>query len=296
MVPGVIMMMLALIPAMMTAVGVVREKEMGSITNLYATPVSGLEFLLGKQLPYVLIAFASYLSLLLLALLLFQVPVKGGLIALTGGAALYVMATTGFGVLVSSFVKTQIAALVRYGRADHAAGDPVLRAVHTGVVTFGGARIMGLAFPSTYFQRISIGTFTKGLELRRSRGPASALAMHRPRLPSAQPAAAEDAGGLNMRGHLENIYRLGLKELISLRYDVVLVALIVYFFTYAVYAPAKGTQMDLINASVAVVDEDGSPLSRRRAGRVAATLLPAARRDQRRSRSTRRWTSGPTPS
>jgi ABC-2 type transport system permease protein len=73
-----------------------------------------------------------------------------------------------------------------------------------------------------------------------------------------------------MRRHLENIYRLGLKELISLRYDFVLVALIIYFFTYAVYAPSKGTQMDLINASVAVVDEDGSPLSRR----VQDALLP----------------------
>ncbi|MBL8425608.1 MAG: ribosome-associated ATPase/putative transporter RbbA [Candidatus Accumulibacter phosphatis] len=164
MVPGVIMMMLALIPAMMTAVGVVREKEMGSITNLYATPVSGLEFLLGKQLPYVLIAFASYLSLLLLALLLFQVPVKGGLIALTGGAALYVMATTGFGVLVSSFVKTQIAAL--FGTAVLIM-LPVIQfsGLFTPVSSLsGGARIMGLAFPSTYFQRISLGTFTKGLD------------------------------------------------------------------------------------------------------------------------------------
>jgi len=158
------MMMLALIPAMMTAVGVVREKEMGSITNLYATPVSGLEFLLGKQLPYVLIAFASYLSLLLLALLLFQVPVKGGLITLTGGAALYVMATTGFGVLVSSFVKTQIAAL--FGTAVLIM-LPVIpfSGLFTPVSSLsGGARIMGLAFPSTYFQRISLGTFTKGLD------------------------------------------------------------------------------------------------------------------------------------
>lgn len=73
-----------------------------------------------------------------------------------------------------------------------------------------------------------------------------------------------------MLANLQNIYRLGLKELISLRYDVVLVVLIVYFFSYAVYAPSKGTQMDLINASVAVVDEDHSPLSRR----IHDALLP----------------------
>ncbi|MER2505402.1 ribosome-associated ATPase/putative transporter RbbA [Candidatus Accumulibacter sp. ACC012] len=163
MVPGMIMMMLALIPAMMTAVGVVREKEMGSITNLYATPVSGLEFLLGKQLPYAVIGFVSYLSLLLLALLLFQVPVKGSAIALTAGALLYVMATTGFGVLISSFVKTQIAAL--FGTAVLIM-LPVIQfsGLFTPVSSLsGGARIMGMLFPSTYFQRISIGTFTKGL-------------------------------------------------------------------------------------------------------------------------------------
>jgi ribosome-dependent ATPase len=87
-VPGVIMLLLILIPAMMTAVSVVREKEMGSITNLYVTPATGLEFLVGKQLPYAAIAFVSFVSLLLLGLFLFQVPVKGSLVALLLGAAL----------------------------------------------------------------------------------------------------------------------------------------------------------------------------------------------------------------
>ena len=75
---------------------------------------------------------------------------------------------------------------------------------------------------------------------------------------------------MSVRTVLQNVYRLGLKELISLRYDVVLVVLIIYFFTYAVYAPSKGTQMELANASVAVVDEDDSLLSHR----IADALLP----------------------
>jgi ribosome-dependent ATPase len=163
MVPGIIMLMLALIPAMMTAVGVVREKEMGSIINFYATPVTGLEFLLGKQLPYVVIAFTSYFTLLLLAIFLFQVPIKGSAVSLTAGAALYVAATTGFGLLVSSFVKTQIAAL--FGTAVLIM-LPVIQfsGLFTPVSSLsGGARLMGLAFPSTYFQQISLGAFTKGL-------------------------------------------------------------------------------------------------------------------------------------
>ncbi len=163
MVPGIIMLMLALIPAMMTAVGVVREKEMGSIINFYATPVTGLEFLLGKQLPYVVIAFTSYFTLLLLAIFLFQVPIKGSAVSLTAGAALYVAATTGFGLLVSSFVKTQIAAL--FGTAVLIM-LPVIQfsGLFTPVSSLsGGARVIGLAFPSTYFQQISLGAFTKGL-------------------------------------------------------------------------------------------------------------------------------------
>jgi ribosome-dependent ATPase len=163
MVPGIIMLMLALIPAMMTAVGVVREKEMGSIINFYATPVTGLEFLLGKQLPYVVIAFTSYFTLLLLAIFLFQVPIKGSAVSLTAGAALYVAATTGFGLLVSSFVKTQIAAL--FGTAVLIM-LPVIQfsGLFTPVSSLSGsARLIGLAFPSTYFQQISLGAFTKGL-------------------------------------------------------------------------------------------------------------------------------------
>jgi ribosome-dependent ATPase len=162
-VPGVIMLMLGLIPTMMTTVGVVREKEMGSITNLYATPVTGLEFLLGKQLPYAVLAFASFVSLLLLGLGLFQVPVKGSPAALMVGAALYVIATTGFGLLLSTFVKTQVAAIFAAGILTTL---PVMQ--FSGFLKpvsslSGSARVMGQVFPSTYFQQISLGAFTKAL-------------------------------------------------------------------------------------------------------------------------------------
>ncbi|TFG40083.1 MAG: ABC transporter permease, partial [Syntrophobacterales bacterium] len=163
MVPGVIMLLLMLIPAMMTAVGVVREKELGSITNLYATPVTRLEFLTGKQLPYVAVAFLSFLSLVLLALWLFQVPLKGGFVPLAGGALLFVAASTGFGLLVSTFVKTQIAALFA------AAVLSLMPTINfSGMLTpvssmSAGGRLMGYGFPSAHFQKISIGAFTKAL-------------------------------------------------------------------------------------------------------------------------------------
>ncbi|GAA0368300.1 ribosome-associated ATPase/putative transporter RbbA [Bowmanella denitrificans] len=162
-VPGVVMLMLALIPAMMTALGIVREKETGSIANFQSTPTRRLEFLLGKQAPYVLIAFVSYILLMLMALLVFQVPVKGSLWVLSLGALLYVAATTGFGLVVSSFTRTQVAALFA------AAVLSILPAVNfSGLLTpvsslQGAGRYLGLAFPSAWFQQISIGSFTKAL-------------------------------------------------------------------------------------------------------------------------------------
>jgi ribosome-dependent ATPase len=163
MVPGILMLLLIMIPATMTAVGVVREKELGSITNLYATPTRGGEFLLGKQLPYVGLALLSYLILLLMALYLFRVPLTGGAGALTLGAALFVFASTGLGLLMSTFVRTQIAAV--FGTAIASTIPTILFSgmlVPVSALT-GPARVMGYGFPSAWFNHVSVGSFTKGL-------------------------------------------------------------------------------------------------------------------------------------
>ncbi|PPD09773.1 MAG: multidrug ABC transporter ATP-binding protein [Methylocystis sp.] len=162
-IPGVIMLVLVLIPAMMTAVGVVREKEMGSIANFRSTPVTRFEFLVGKQFPYVVISCVSFLILLATSVALFGVPVKGSLFALLVGVILYVLATTGFGLLISSFTRTQVAAIF---------ATTVITMVpsvnFSGLLTpvsalSGGARVFSLVFPPAWFQQISVGTFTKGL-------------------------------------------------------------------------------------------------------------------------------------
>ena len=163
MVPGDIMLLLVLIPAMMTAVGIVREKETGSIANFRSTPITKLEFLLGKQLPYVAIALVSFVTLLLLALFLFRVPVKGSMATLFLGVGIYLCATTGLGLLISSFTKTQVAAI--FGTAILT----ILPAQNFSGLTVpmsslsGSARAIGLGFPAGWFQQISVGTFTKGL-------------------------------------------------------------------------------------------------------------------------------------
>jgi ribosome-dependent ATPase len=163
MVPGILMLLLIMIPATMTAVGVVREKELGSITNLYATPTTGGEFLLGKQLPYVGLALLSYLSLLAMALLLFRVPLEGSVLALSFGALLFVFASTGLGLLMSTFMRTQIAAV--FGTAIASVIPTILFSgmlVPVSALT-GPARVMGYGFPSAWFNHASVGSFTKGL-------------------------------------------------------------------------------------------------------------------------------------
>jgi len=163
MVPADMSLLLGLFPAILMALAIVREKELGSITNLYVTPVSRLEFLLGKQLPYIAVAMTNFTLMLLLALLVFQVPLKGSFPTLLIGALLYVTTMTGYGMLISAFTSTQIAAL--FGTAILT----VLPATQfSGMMTpvsslATGAQIIGRGFPMTYFVPISVGTFTKGL-------------------------------------------------------------------------------------------------------------------------------------
>jgi len=161
-VPGDIMILLIYLPAMLTALGIVREKELGSITNFYATPTTRLEFLWGKQAPYVAIALVQFVTLLVLAVWLFGVPVKGSLLALFLGAALYVTASTSFGLLISVFVRTQIAAIFAAGIITNLPATQFSGWL-TPVSSLGlSGRLFGRAFPATYFQQISLGAFTKG--------------------------------------------------------------------------------------------------------------------------------------
>ena len=163
MVPAVIPLLMLLIPAILMALGVVREKELGSITNLYVTPVTRLEFLIGKQLPYVAVCMASYLLMMLQAVLVFGVPVKGSFAAMTLGALLYVIATTGLGLLMSTFTRTQIAAL--FGTAIVTMLPTIqFSGLTTPVEALQGAGYwIGQFYPATYFILICRGAFTKGL-------------------------------------------------------------------------------------------------------------------------------------
>jgi len=164
MVPAVIPLLLLLLPAMLTAVSVVREKELGSIINFYVTPVTRLEFLLGKQIPNVVLAMFNFLMLVALALFVFRVPIKGSFITLALAAFLYVIAATAIGLVISSFMRSQIAAL--FGTALITIVPAVqFSGILNPVSSLEGAgRVIGGIFPTSHFVTIARGTFSKGLD------------------------------------------------------------------------------------------------------------------------------------
>jgi ribosome-dependent ATPase len=170
MVPAVIPMLLMMIPAMLAALSVVREKELGSIINLYVTPVTRTEFLLGKQLPYIVLAMVNFLLMTLLAVTLFGVPIKGSFWTLFLAGVAYSVCATGLGLFASTFTKSQVAAmfLTMIGTlipAIQFSGmiDPVSSLEGVGAV-------IGQLYPTTYFLNISRGVFNKALGFSDLRG------------------------------------------------------------------------------------------------------------------------------
>ena len=163
MVPAVIPVLLILIPAILTALSVVREKELGSIVNLYVTPVTRLEFLLGKQLPYIALAMLNFLLLVLLAITLFGVPLKGSFVALAAATLVYVAATTAIGLLISSFMRSQTAAIFGTAVATMVPAVQFSGLIDPVSSLEGAGALIGQIFPTTHYVTIARGTFSKAL-------------------------------------------------------------------------------------------------------------------------------------
>ena len=161
--PSVPALLLILIPAILMTVSIVREKELGSIINFYVTPTGRLEYLLGKQLPYIAIGMINFFILVALALIVFGVPIKGSFLMLTLCTLLYVTATTGIGMVTSTFTSSQVAAvfvtaILTIRPTIQFSG--LLQPVST---LEGSARFIGSIWPTTYYMHSSLGAYTKGL-------------------------------------------------------------------------------------------------------------------------------------
>ncbi len=165
MVPAVIGLVLLFIPTMLATLSIVREKDLGSIINLYVTPVSRLEFLLGKQLPYVVLAMINVVILTLFGVYVLGVPFTGSLTAYLLGGLAYAIAATGLGLLISTFMNSQIAAIflttvLTMTLAVQYSGmiDPISSLE-------GFAALVGDLNPASHFITIARGAFSKALTL-----------------------------------------------------------------------------------------------------------------------------------
>ena len=161
--PAVPAMLLMMFLAILTAVSVAREKEIGTITNFYATPTTRLEFLIGKQLPYIGVGMINFFIMTATVLFLFKVPLKGDILTLALGALFYVAAATGYGLFISTFTSSQVAAVFA-GAVLSLLPTMQFSGMMQPVSTLeGGARLMGSIWPTSYYMHMSVGVFTKGL-------------------------------------------------------------------------------------------------------------------------------------
>ena len=163
MVPAVIPILLLMIPAILAALAVVREKEMGSIINLYVTPLSRSEFMIGKQLPYTIFAVMSGLMLVAMAVTIFDVPVKGSVILLLLSLVLYSACATGMGLLASSVTRSQIAVIFMTMLGTMLPAVQFCGMMDPVSAQEGAGKIIGLIYPTTYMLLICRGVFNKAL-------------------------------------------------------------------------------------------------------------------------------------
>ncbi len=163
MAPAMPAILLIMLPAVLTAVSVAREKELGSVTNFYVTPTTRLEFLIGKQIPYIVIGFANFLLLAAMTIVVFGVPLKGNPLPLAIGALLYVWATTSYGLLIATMTSSQVAATFATAIASVVPTIQFSGLLQPVSTLEGAAQTIGSLWPSSYFLHLNVGAFTKGL-------------------------------------------------------------------------------------------------------------------------------------
>jgi ABC-2 type transport system permease protein len=111
-VPGVITILLMLITAMMTSISIAREKEMGTMEILLVSPMRPIQIIAGKVLPYVLLAFANAVIILLLSYFVLGMPVKGSLFLLLAESLLFIVMALSLGIFISTVSNSQQMAMM----------------------------------------------------------------------------------------------------------------------------------------------------------------------------------------
>ena len=175
MVPAIIPLLLLMIPAILTTLSVARERELGSIINFYVTPVTRLEFLLGKQLPYIALAMLNFFLMMAMAVTFFAVPFNGSFLGFTLSALIYVTATTALGFLVSVFIASQVAALFATAMLTMIPAVSYSGLIYPVSSLSGFGRVLGEIYPSTWFITAARGAFSKAFGMAELAGPMLAM-------------------------------------------------------------------------------------------------------------------------
>jgi ABC-2 type transport system permease protein len=162
-VPGMIVLILMLFPAILGALVVVREKEAGTIFNFYASPARRWEILLGKALPYIAVAFLDYLIIYAMSIWLFQVRFVGSFWVLSAGALLYSACTIGIGVMFSALMRTQLAAMLVTFLATMTPAFNYSGFISPVASMDAVGQFIAHLIPATYFMGMVRGVYLKGL-------------------------------------------------------------------------------------------------------------------------------------
>lgn len=162
-VPGLLVLILMLFPAILGALLIARETESGTIFNFYASPVRRVEIILGKLLPYLAVALLDYLLIYAISRLVFEVRFVGSFVILSLGAVLYSVCTIGVGLLISILSRSQLTAmlttfLVTVTPAFNYSGflTPVAAMDPLG-------QFISRLIPATHFMTVVRGSYLKGL-------------------------------------------------------------------------------------------------------------------------------------
>jgi ABC-2 type transport system permease protein len=160
--PGLMAIVLAM-PALSAALSLAREREQGSLEGLMATPIRRYQLLAGKVVPYLFVGLLDTFLFTLVGVLIFGVPFRGSVADLVLSSGLFLLANLGIGLLISSLVRTQMAALIIAGFLF--VMPPINEAgiFHPLYAMPSGARMQSLLWPATHYVVIARGIFLKGV-------------------------------------------------------------------------------------------------------------------------------------
>lgn len=176
-IPGMLAMLLQTQTIVLTASAVVREREVGTIEQILVTPIRPVELMIGKIVPYLLIAIINMLTVIFLGVFWFGVPFQGSFWLFMGLTFLYVFSGLGLGLLISTISQNQRQV------------QQLIMLIMTVGIVLGGfifprytmpvpIRLLGNLFPLTYFIPISRGIITKGIGFEALAGDVAALVIY----------------------------------------------------------------------------------------------------------------------